>query len=136
MIRSVLRLSVAAIALIGLLAAPVAFAQDEDGGDDDDTDAVMTAAIGCVATYDLVLARGLAGQQVAAVQQARAQAREVYKQAAQLDDDQVDADIAQADARLPDLLDDGNVTLQKYRHICDQLLSDDDGADLPQATGA
>lgn len=136
MIRSVLRISVAAVALIGLLAAPIAFAQDEDGGDDDDTDAVMTAAIGCVATYDLVLARGLAGQQVAAVQQARAQAREVYKEAAQLDDDQVDADIAQADAKLPDLLDDGNVTLQKYRHICDQLLSDDDGADLPQATGA
>ncbi|MGN6422514.1 MAG: hypothetical protein ACTHLA_04295 [Asticcacaulis sp.] len=136
MIRSVLRLSVAAVALIGLLAAPIAFAQDENGDDDDDTDAVMTAAIGCVATYDLVLARGLAGQQVADVQQARAQAREVYKEAAQLDDDQVDADIAQADAKLPDLLDDGNVTLQKYRHICDQLLSDDDGADLPQATGA
>jgi hypothetical protein len=136
MIRSVLRISVAAVALMELLAAPIAFAQDEDGGDDDDSDAVMTAAIGCVATYDLVLARGLAGQQVAAVQQARAQAREVYKQAAGLDDDQVDADIAQADARLPDLLDDGNVTLQKYRHICDQLLSDDDGADLPQATGA
>lgn len=136
MIRSVLRLSVAAVALIGLLAAPIAFAQDENGDEDDDTDAVMTAAIGCVATYDLVLARGLAGQQVADVQQARAQAREVYKDAAQLDDDQVDADIAQADAKLPDLLDDGNVTLQKYRHICDQLLSDDDGADLPQATGA
>lgn len=136
MIRSVLRLSVAAVALIGLLAAPIAFAQDENGDDDDDTDAVMTAAIGCVATYDLVLARGLAGQQVADVQQALAQAREVYKDAAQLDDDQVDADIAQADAKLPDLLDDGNVTLQKYRHICDQLLSDDDGADLPQATGA
>jgi hypothetical protein len=136
MIRSVLRISVAVAALIGLLAAPIAFAQDEDGGDDDDTDAVMTAAIGCVATYDLVLARGLAGHQVAQVQKARAQARDIYKQASGLDDADADSDIAQADARLPDLLDNGNATLLKYRHICDQMLSEDDVNDLPQATGA
>ncbi|HEX7799325.1 MAG TPA: hypothetical protein VF402_03185 [Asticcacaulis sp.] len=135
MIRTV-RLVFAAAALTGLLLAPVAFAQDDDGGDDDGgDDAVMAAAIGCVATYDLVLARGLAGSHVAAVQKSRAQAREIYKEAAGLDDDAADADIAQADARLPSLLEDGNASLQKYRHICDEMLSDDD-EDAPQATSA
>ena len=91
MIRTV-RLVFAAAALTGLLLAPVAFAQDDDGGDDDGgDDAVMAAAIGCVATYDLVLARGLAGSHVAAVQKSRAQAREIYKEAAGLDDDAADA---------------------------------------------
>lgn len=138
MSRRVVRLVFAVAAIAGLLAAPMAMAQDDDsGGGDDagDNSAVQATAIGCVATYDLVLARGLAGTHIAAVQKARTEAREVYKQAAGLDDDKVDDDIAQADSHMPAFLVHGNASLEQYRHICDALLSgdDDDDSDLPPA---
>jgi len=129
--RKVLSLGFGGLAAACLVAAPVAMAQDGSDGDDDggDDQAVMTTAIGCVATYDLVLVRGLAGSQVADIQKAREQAREVYKQASGLNDDDTDADIAVADADLPRMLTNGNASLQEYRHICDDLLSDDQGGD-------
>ncbi|MDI7774139.1 hypothetical protein [Asticcacaulis sp. EMRT-3] len=137
---SILRLIPAVAAVACLLAAPVALAQDdgspdtgaspEDSASNED---VMTAAIGCVATYDLILTRGLAGTHTVQVQKQRDQAREIYKEAAGLDDADTDADIAQADSRLPGLLENGHADLQKYRVTCDELLSDD--PDLPQASG-
>lgn len=128
--RSFAGLVFSLVAVLPLLAAPVALAQADDDGDDDEASdqAIMSTAIGCVATYDLVLARGLAGSHIADIQKARAQAREIYKQASGLDDDDTDADIAEADAHFPALLKDGNASLQRYRHACDDLMdqADDD----------
>ncbi len=104
------------------LAVPLAaHAGQTDDSDDNDQAQQVTADIGCVATYDVILA---AGKGRIKAQESLRHAREAALDAFRTDSDLPEADVraavAQADQALPDLLKQANESLAEYKAACDE----------------
>jgi len=117
-----IKVGILSLAALSLCSASFAHAQDEDMSDED-ADHMMTVAIGCVAAYDLVLARGQGGAKAKEIKRSRAEAREIYQQLGDLSDSETDQDIAKSEAVFPAILDQGTTTLKDIERTCDELLS-------------
>ena len=105
------------------LLSTTAFAQgtpDTDAPADED---VITAAIGCIATYDMVLAKG-AGLKAGAIRTARESAVEVYKEYSGLSDEDISAAIAKADQLFPSIVAHSQSTLADYEQSCNDAFMD------------
>lgn len=102
------------------MAAPLAHAQVEDSGDDGDAGQQLAEDIGCVATYDIILA---AGHGKIKAEESLRHARDAALNAFRLDGDlsetQVRDAVAQADQTLPDLLKRAHQSLGTYKAACD-----------------
>lgn len=93
---------------------------------------VANMALVCVATYDLVISKQLAGPQAEAIADARDLARSIYIEASQSDETTADDDITRTDKALADAVASGKGNLDEYHSTCDSLLmgdDPDDGAD-------
>ena len=104
-------------------AAPDSSSSDSSSGEPS-TEDVLAASIGCIATYDLIIAQGKAGADTDKINAARAFAVSVYKEFSQQTDEQVAADIQQADTLFPDMLAKGTTTLDEFRATCDAVFVD------------
>ena len=104
---------------------PDSSSSDSSSSGDPSTDDIMAASIGCIATYDTILAQGKAGADTDKINDARAFAVEVYKEFSQETDDQVAADIKQADGLFPDMVAKGTTSLDEFRATCDAVFVDD-----------
>ncbi|EGF89826.1 hypothetical protein ABI_42490 [Asticcacaulis biprosthecium C19] len=119
-----------AAVLLGLFTAP-AFAQDAAAPSESEVSAeeVLTVSIGCIATYDTVVAQGKAGARAADIQKARGFAVEIYKEFSGESDEEVAADIQKAGELFPDMLKDSGTTLEDFQQTCDAIfLEEEDSA--------
>ncbi len=112
----------ALVALVGMfVAAPMAHAAQADSGDDDDdTGAQLAQDIGCVATYDVILAAGkgrIKAQE--SIRHARDVALDAFREDSDLSEAEVRADVVQADRMLPQLLKQANQSLAEFKAGCD-----------------
>ncbi len=112
-------------ALLALLAATPLQAQDADDGDDASapSDEILDAAITCVAAYDTVLAKETPDDRPA-ILEARTAAVDLYAQISGESQGDIQQDIKQADADLPDELADDGDTLDDYAATCDEAFMD------------
>lgn len=121
-----------ATALVTLFATPV-LAQDAPAEDAPLTDEdVLTVAIGCIATYDTVVAQGKAGGDAASIATARKMAVDVYKEFSGESDEEVASDIAESAKIFPEMLKTADVTLEEFRETCDAIFTDEE-EDAPTA---
>lgn len=101
---------------------------NQDGQDDEDDDAsdddILSAAIGCVATYDTIMAQSVTTR-TAKVRAARQAAYEAYRDYSGETDAQILKDILKADAAFPSVLAQGDTDLEDYVASCDDAFSDD-----------
>ena len=115
-----------------LASAPLAaHAQSAGDGDDDDQAAELAQDIGCVATYDVILANAH-GHKIAAlpsIQKSRDVALNAFREDSDLPDDQVRAEIAQAEQALPQMLQETHQSLADYKAVCDATFGADPFAD-------
>lgn len=127
-----------ALALLGASAAgaqetPAPTTPDSAAPSDAPSDAdVANMALVCVATYDLVIAKQLAGPQADAISDARDLAKSIYMEASQSDEAAADDDITRTDKALADAVASGKGNLDEYHSTCDSLLmgdEPDDGGD-------
>lgn len=93
---------------------------DSSGVSDED---ILTISIGCIATYDLLLAKP-ADDKTAARTEARAAARKVYMAYSGEKDEDVDADIKLADQMLTDDITKNNGNASDYAGLCDSVFID------------
>jgi hypothetical protein len=109
------------LAVIGLcMAAPVHAAQADDDVDDQDAAQQLAQDIGCVATYDVILAAGqgkIKAQET--LRHARDAALEAFRQDSDLPEADVRADVAQAARMLPNVLKESHQSLADYKAGCD-----------------
>lgn len=121
--------------VLACLAALPAQAQDQnDGGGDDmsSADALLDATLGCIAAYDAVLARDSRDQPAA---ESRRTALGLYADLSGESDEDITADIRQADASLPQWLAEDGDTLDDMRAGCDDAFMEETGGDdLPRQT--
>ncbi len=124
--------SAAFAATLVLVAAPLAaYAQSADDGDDDDQAAELAQDIGCVATYDVILAnaRGHKISALPSIQKARDLALNAFREDSDLPDEQVRAEITQAEQALPQMLQETHQSLADYKAVCDATFGADPFAD-------
>jgi len=129
-----LRKIAVAAAVLTLLGAGSVHAQDASSSAPSDApsdEEILTAAIGCIATYDTVVAQGKAGNDAAKIRAARDFAVEVYKEYSKESDEEVAADIKYADEAMPGLLADGKTTLEEFRAVCDAVFVDEPAPAAP-----
>jgi nicotinic acid phosphoribosyltransferase len=102
------------------LAVPMAHAQVEDSGDDGDAAQQLAEDVGCVATYDVILAAGHGKIKAEeSLRHARDAALNAFRQDSDLPETQVREAVAQADRALPDLLRQAHQSLAEYKTACD-----------------
>jgi len=95
-------------------------AAQADDPDDDGAAAQLAQDIGCVATYDVILATGkgkIKAQE--SLRRARDAALDAFRQDSDLSEAEVRDDVAQADRMLPDMLRQTHQTLAQYKADCD-----------------
>ncbi|ESQ74643.1 hypothetical protein [Asticcacaulis sp. AC402] len=97
------------------------------------TEDVLTVSIGCIATYDTLIAQGKAGARAAEIQKARAFAVSVYKEFSGETDEEVASDIAMADQAFPEMLKDSTITVESFQETCDAIFFDEPEAAAPAA---
>lgn len=95
--------------------------------DQPSTEDVLTAAIGCLATYDMVLAKG-ATAKTEKTKKARQSAYDLYKQYSGQTDEQAQADIKKADEIFPGMVAQGPTKLEEFEATCDSAFMDLDPA--------
>ena len=102
-------------------AAPMAHAVQVDDPDDaDDSAQQLTEDIGCVATYDVILAAGHGKiKAVESLRHARDAALNAFRQDSDLPESQIRDAVAQADETLPALLKQAHQSLGAYKAACD-----------------
>ena len=104
-----------------VLAMPhAAYAAQTDDSDDNDAAQQVTQDIGCVATYDVILAAGkgrIKAQE--SLRHARDAALDAFRTDSDLPEAYVRAAVAQADQALPELLRQANESLAEYKAACD-----------------
>jgi len=111
------------LAAIGMcMASPMAHAaiQTDDGNDDDNASQQLTEDIGCVATYDVILAAGkgkIRAQE--SLRHAREAALDAFRADSDLPEAQIREAVAQADQSLPELLKAVHQSLADYKAACD-----------------
>ena len=114
--------------MAGLLAAAwmagamplTAHAAQADDPDDNDSAQQVTEDIGCVATYDVILAAGKGRIKAEeSLRHARDAALDAFRTDSDLPEADVRAAVAQADQALPDLLRQVNQSLAEYKAACD-----------------
>ena len=97
-----------------------AYAAQADDSSDDDTAQQVTADIGCVATYDVILAAGKGRIKAEeSLRRARDAALDAFRTDSDLPEADVRAAVAQADQALPGLLKQANQNLAEYKAACD-----------------
>jgi hypothetical protein len=101
--------------------APIAaHAAQADDPDDDGAAAQLAQDIGCVATYDVILAAGKGRIKAEeSLRRARDAALEAFRQDSDLPEPQVRDDVVQADRMLSSMLQDTHQTLAQYKASCD-----------------
>ncbi len=115
--------TVVVLAALGMcVASPMAHAaiQTDDNDDDDSASQQLTEDIGCVATYDVILAAGkgkIKAQE--SLRHAREAALDAFRADSDLPEAQVREMVAQADQSLPDLLKEAHQSLADYKAACD-----------------
>ncbi len=97
---------------------------------------IMTVSIGCIATYDILLAKGQ-DDKTAARTAARDAARKIYMAYSGEKDEDVDADIKLADQMLADDIAKNNGKPEDYAGLCDSVFIDGlkDAASAPSTSG-
>ncbi len=138
-----MKLAVASMAVLAtlVLAAP-AGAQNtaqnttssSSSASSDDTQSALAMTIGCIATYDTILAKG-AGDKAAKMTEARGMAKEMYAYISNEADDQVEKDIKLADQMLPDILKEQGTTAEDLQSVCDTLFLDSGSSSAAPAKG-
>jgi len=94
--------------------------QADDGDDDDSTSQQLTEDIGCVATYDVILAAGKGKIKAEeSLRHAREAALDAFRTDSDLSETEVRAAVAQADQSLPELLKAVHQSLKDYKAACD-----------------
>ncbi len=104
------------------VAAPVVHAAQTDDDDVDDQQASQQLAqdIGCVATYDVILAAGKGKIKAEeSLRHARDTALDAFRTDSDLPEAQIRDDIARAAQMLPDMLKSSHETLADYKAECD-----------------
>ncbi len=112
--------SLLAVAPVQAQTAGASSSSDSSAPSDDD---IMTVAIGCVATYDILLAKA-PDDKTEARKTARDAARQVYMAYSGEKDDAVDADIKLADQMLADDLTKNGGKAEDYAGLCDSVFID------------
>ena len=129
-----LKAAAVAVSVLALLAvAPVqaqnTAAQSSSSSSDgspsqEDLENALTMSIGCIATYDMILAKG-AGAKTAKITTARDFARQMYTVISGETDQQVADDIKVADPKLADALSKDGTSAAQLETTCDSLFMDD-----------
>jgi hypothetical protein len=123
MVGRVLKTAGVLAAAMMCLSAPVVHAAQTDDGDDDgdaSPSQQLTEDIGCVATYDVILAAGHGRIKAEeSLRHARDAALDAFRTDSDLPEIQVRAAVAEADRALPDLLKQANESLADYKAACD-----------------
>ena len=97
-----------------------AHAAQADDPDDNEASQQVTEDIGCVATYDVILAAGKGRIKAEeSLRHARDAALDAFRTDSDLPEADVRAAVAQADQALPDLLKQANQNLAEYKAACD-----------------
>jgi len=97
-----------------------AHAAQADDPDDNDASQQVTEDIGCVATYDVILAAGKGRIKAEeSLRHARDAALDAFRTDSDLPEADVRAAVAQADQALPGLLKQANQNLAEYKAACD-----------------
>ena len=123
----------ACVALVaaGLMFAVPAVAQNAaappPANDEPSSDDIITAAIGCAATYDYLLATTPGDSKM---QAARDYAISVYKQYSSESDADVAKDVVEADRLLAEMVTKGELTIAEVRPTCDSVFM----TEQPQGT--
>ncbi len=91
------------------------------------TEDVLTAAIGCLATYDMVLAKGTTPK-TEKTKKARQAAYDLYKQYSGQTDEQVQSDVKKADEIFPGMVAQGTTKLEEFETTCDAAFMDQPAA--------
>ncbi len=119
----------AALFAAGLLIAVPAVAQDAPQGapqgaapppanEEPSGDDIITAAIGCAATYDYLLAKTPGDSKM---REARDFAISVYKQYSSESDAEVAKDVVEADRLLVEMVNKGELTIAEVQPTCDAV---------------
>jgi hypothetical protein len=82
------------------------------------TEDILTASIGCLATYDLVLSKGVTAK-TEKTKAARQAAYNLYKQYSGKSDEDVAADVKKADEIFPGMVAQGTTKLEEFERTCD-----------------
>ncbi len=117
----ILKVTGLAVAAWMAVAMPItAHAAQADDPDDNDSVQQVTEDIGCVATYDVILAVGKGRIKAEeSLRHARDAALDAFRTDSDLPEADVRAAVAQADRALPELLKQVNQSLAEYKAACD-----------------
>ncbi|HVZ30081.1 MAG TPA: hypothetical protein VG839_06775 [Asticcacaulis sp.] len=91
--------------------------------DQPSTEDILTASIGCLATYDMVLAKGVTPK-TEKTKAARQMAYNLYKQYSGKSDADVQADVKRADEIFPGMVAQGPTKLEEFEATCDNAFMD------------
>jgi hypothetical protein len=83
----------------------------------------IAASIGCLATYDLVLSKGVTPK-TEKTKAARQAAYELYKQFTGKSDADAQADVKKADEIFPGMIAQGTTKLEEFEAVCDGAFMD------------
>ncbi len=126
--KTYIKAAASLLAAAALLSGGALHAQDASSSSssgEPSTEDVLAASIGCIATYDMVLAKAPAGSDMSKVQNSRDFALQVYKEFSQESDEEVANDVQQADALFPDMVAKGTTSLEEFQATCDGVFQDD-----------
>lgn len=90
------------------------------------TEDILTASIGCLATYDLVLSKGVTAK-TEKTKAARQAAYNLYKQYSGKSDEDVAADVKKADEIFPGMVAQGTTKLEEFETTCDNAFMNNAG---------